>query len=65
MLFGRHRVPFERAISPEPRERLQSGFHQVSTPRGESPRRPLSLLPPVIDEFEGLDRLDRAELDEE
>jgi hypothetical protein len=74
MLFGRHRTPFERVLAREPRDRFESGFHDVPgsalagpTVRGDSPRRPLSLVPPppAKDEFEGLDRLDREELDED
>lgn len=68
MLFGRHRTPFERVLAREPRDRFESGFHVVPSVRGDSPRRPLSLVPPpavVEDEFEGLDRLDREELDED
>ena len=74
MLFGRHRTPFERVLAWEPRDRFESGFHDVVVPavagqavRGDSPRRPLSLVPPSpeVDEFEGLDRLDREELDED
>jgi hypothetical protein len=67
MLFGRHRTPFERMLAREPRDRFESGFHDVSSVRGDSPRRPLSLVPPLPekDEFEGLDRLDREELDED
>jgi hypothetical protein len=72
MLFGRHRTPFERVLAREPRDRFESGFHDVAVTapegqsvRGDSPRRPLSLVPPPADEFEGLDRLDREELDED
>jgi hypothetical protein len=74
MLFGRHRTPFERVLAREPRDRFESGFHVAAgsslaggAVRGDSPRRPLSLVPPppVEDEFEGLDRLDREELDED
>ena len=67
MLFGRHRTPFERVLAREPRDRFESGLHDVSSIRGDSPRRPLSLVPPAPehDEFEGLDRLDREELDED
>jgi hypothetical protein len=69
MLFGRLRVPFER-LAAEPRESARSA-HRAATlrpPRGDSPRRPVSLvIPPVAaleDAYLGLDRLDRAELDE-
>jgi len=67
MLFGRHRTPFEGMLAREPRDRFESGFHDVSAVRGDSPRPPLSLVPPPPehDEFEGLDRLDREELDED
>jgi hypothetical protein len=79
MLFGRLRVPVERALAPEPRDRHESGFHVVGDElRDEAPHgvpvRPvlpvLSLVPPAApdardDEFVGLDRLDREELDEE
>lgn len=74
MLFGRHRTPFERVLAREPRDRFESGFHDLSSSaiagqavRGDSPRRPLTLVPPPpeTDEFEGLDRLDREELDED
>ncbi len=76
MLFGRLRVPVERALSPEPSDRFASGFHVVAEPcRGEAPHAPpsrpvsthLSLVPsplPDDDAFAGLDRLDREELDE-
>ncbi len=85
MLFGRLRVPVERALSPEPRDRHESGLHVVGdTLRDEAgpllpgaPGRPgaccfdtaLTLVrqaPPALgaDEFAGLDRLDREELDE-
>jgi hypothetical protein len=80
MLFGRLRVPVERALSPEPRDRPESGFHVVAVgaagvrdvaPRNDTactiaPR--LSLVPPQLpgdDQYVGLDRLDRDELDEE
>jgi hypothetical protein len=69
MLFGRLRVPFER-LAAEPRESARSA-HRAATasrPRGDSPRRPISLVPPTValpdDEYVGLDRLDREELDE-
>ena len=67
MLFGRHRTPFERVLAREPRDRFESGLYDVSSVRGDSPRSPLSLVQqtPVEDEFEGLDRLDREELDED
>jgi hypothetical protein len=66
MLFGRLRTPVERALAPEPRDRFESGFHVVADVRGDLPQRPLTLVPPALDdEFEGLDRLDREELDEE
>jgi hypothetical protein len=67
MLFGRHRTPFERVLAREPRDRFESGLHDVSSVRGDSPRPSLSLVPPPPerDEFEGLDRLDREELDED
>jgi hypothetical protein len=59
MLFGRLRVPLDRALSPEPRDRHESGFHVVAVagadPRGEAPRGDparviaprLSLVPPA------------------
>lgn len=75
MLFGRLRVPVERALAPEPRDRHESGFHVVGGEvRGavpqDDPARPvaprLSLVPAgLAEEFAGLDRLDRDELDEE
>lgn len=70
MLFGRLRVPVERALAPEPRDRHESGFHVVCEDlRGEAPhplqRAPRLSLVPLADEFAGLDRLDREELDEE
>ncbi len=67
MMFGRHRTPFERMLAREPRDRFESCFHEVASVRGDSPRRPLSLVPPPPpkDEYEGLDRLDREELDED
>jgi hypothetical protein len=40
----------------------------LSRPRGDSPRRPISLVPSPVgaleDSYVGLDRLDREELDE-
>jgi hypothetical protein len=66
MLFGRLRTPVERAIAREPRDRFESGFHVVADIRGDLPQRPLTLVPPPIDDqYEGLDRLDREELDED
>jgi len=66
MLFGRLRTPVERALAPEPRDRFESGFHVVADVRGDLPQRPLTLVPPPVeDEFLGLDRLDREELDED
>ena len=83
MLFGRLRVPVERALAPEPRDRHESGFHVVastgthplrdeaSRAHHSAPVRPLSTrlslvrLSPRDDEFAGLDRLDREELDED
>jgi hypothetical protein len=70
MLFGRLRVPLERALAPEPRDRYESGFHvlaDLAGARGEPPQPLLSLVPAPLgadDEFAGLDRLDREELDE-
>jgi len=70
MLFGRLRVPFER-LAAEPRERPRSAHraahHAPVGARGDSPRRPISLVPPPLDareDYVGLDRLDREELDE-
>jgi hypothetical protein len=69
MLFGRLRVPFER-LAAEPRESARSARRAttVQGPRGDSPRRPVSLAPPpaepLEDAYVGLDRLDREELDE-
>jgi len=69
MLFGRLRTPVERALAPEPRDRFESGFHVVAEAipdrRVETPHHPLTLLRSLEDQFEGLDRLDREELDEE
>ncbi len=86
MLFGRLRVPVERAYAPEPRNWEESGIHIVApmtapASRGEeshahqdAPARPVStrltsltLVRQVSndDEFAGLDRLDREELDQE
>ena len=68
MLFGRLRTPVERALAPDPRDRFESGFHVVADARGDLPQRPLTLVPRPLeldDEFEGLDRLDRDELDED
>ena len=67
MLFGRLRVPVERESAPEPQERSQSGIHLLPPLRDAAPQRGLALVPPVAekDEFAGLDRLDREELDEE
>ena len=68
MLFGRLRTPVERALAPEPRDRFESGFHVVAelsqSERVETPHHPLTLVRSLDDEFEGLDRLDREELDE-
>jgi hypothetical protein len=68
MLFGRLRVPLDREPSCGGEVRTPSGVHEIPTPRGETPRRPLSLVPPPPDpredEYAGLDRLDREELDE-
>jgi len=67
MLFGRLRVPYER-LAAEPRENARSAHRPAmgpARPRGDSPRRTLSLLPAGLDDdFAGLDRLDREELDE-
>jgi hypothetical protein len=69
MLFGRLRVPFER-LAAEPRESARSARRAalVQGPRGDSPRRPLSVVPASVDggddAYVGLDRLDREELDE-
>ena len=73
MLFGRLRVPFER-LAAEPRERPRSAHRAAhgsvgpTGARGDSPRRrPISLVPPPLDareDYVGLDRLDREELDE-
>jgi hypothetical protein len=78
MLFGRLRVPLERDDSRDLGPRTKSGLHVIPPVRGDSPQRafshppvdrpshPLSLLPaPLDDEFVGLDRLDREELDED
>jgi hypothetical protein len=68
MLFGRLRVPLEPSSSREFAERPGSGLHRIPPVRGGSPHRVVPLLPvpaPLDDEFEGLDRLDREELDEE
>ena len=66
MLFGRLRTPVERALAPEPRDRFESGFHVVADVRGDLPQRPLPLVPPPVeDQYLGLDRLDREELDED
>jgi hypothetical protein len=72
MLFGRLRVPFERAATRDLGPRTESGLHSIAPVRGDSPQRPLALVPPpppvqlqLDAEFEGLDRLDREELDED
>jgi len=68
MLFGRLRMPLERDSSRDLGERTKSGLHVIAPVRGGSPQRGLLLLPPpapLEDEFEGLDRLDREELDED
>jgi hypothetical protein len=72
MLFGRLRTPVERAALAEPRDRFESGFHVVAVApeakthdRVETPQHRLTLVRALDDEFEGLDRLDREELDEE
>jgi hypothetical protein len=73
MLFGRLRVPFER-LAAESRESTRSARRAAHGSvgsvgsRGDSPRRPISLVPPTAegraDDYTGLDRLDREELDE-
>ena len=67
MLFGRLRVPYER-LAAEPRENARSAHRPTLGPvgpRGDSPRRTLSLVATGLDEdYAGLDRLDREELDE-
>ena len=73
MLFGRLRVPIDRDSSRDVEKRTKSGLHSiipVAPVRGGSPHRALLLLPPVElapdeDEYAGLDRLDRPELDED
>jgi len=70
MLFGRLRVPLadaEPSLARPARERTKSGLHRIDLSRVESPHRPLALLPPPAceDEFAGLDRLDREELDDD
>jgi hypothetical protein len=66
MFFSRLRVPVERTLPAQPRDRFESGFHSAFADRGDLPQRALSLVPPPLtDEFAGLDRLDREELDEE
>jgi hypothetical protein len=73
MLFGRLRVPLDREPTVSADRRTASGFYVIPVPRGETPRRPLSVVPPPPssqpssrreDEYAGLDRLDREELDE-
>ena len=70
MLFGRLRVPFER-LAAEPRESARSALRANTAAvrsRGDSPRRPVSLAPPPVtareEDYVGLERLDREELDE-
>jgi len=68
MLFGRLRMPLERSSSHEIAERPGSGLHRIPPVRGGSPHRVASLAPvppPLDDEYRGLDRLDREELDED
>ena len=64
MLFGRLRVPYER-LAAEPRSGLR-GARMQNAPRGDSPRRALALVTTRVDDddYVGLDRLDREELDE-
>jgi hypothetical protein len=68
MLFGRLRVPLSEYEHPLARskERTKSGLHLVAV-RDGSPRPPLTELDAgsCEDEFAGLDRLDREELDED
>jgi hypothetical protein len=66
MLFGRLRVPLDREPSREDDVRAKSGVHMIPATRGETPRRTLLLVPadPCEDEYAGLERLDREELDE-
>jgi hypothetical protein len=68
MLFGRLRMPLERSSSHEIAERPRSGLHRIPAVRGGSPHRVVPLVPvpaPLDDEFVGIDRLDREELDED
>lgn len=70
MLFGRLRVPLDREPCREEDVFAKSGVHVIAERRGETPRRPLSLVPSASrqereDEYAGLDRLDREELDDE
>ena len=58
MLFGRLRVPLERDSLRDLGKSLGSGVHVIPPLRGGSPH------PDDADEFRGLDRLDREELDE-
>jgi hypothetical protein len=65
-LRRRLRAPFERlAAEPrDPRSALRASLSHAA-PRGDSPRPSLVLLPAGLeDEYVGLDRLDREELDE-
>ena len=65
-MFGRLRVPYQR-LAAEPRETARAARRGTTSPirsRGDSPRRTLSLLAAGLDEYAGLDRLDREELDE-
>lgn len=69
MLFGRLRVPLDREPCRDEDVFAKSGVHVIAETRGETPRRPLSLVPSAPrqgeDEYAGLDRLDREELDDE
>lgn len=77
MLFGRLRVPVENAQAAQARVRPESGLHPVveaaDESRGTLPQRGTSrpstrtltvVSAPLDDEYFGLDRLDREELDE-
>ena len=81
MLFGRLRVPFERlaaesreglradaraSFAPLP-EWACASLHGPVGPRGDSPRRCVvpTAPPRASDDYTGLERLDREELDEE
>ena len=69
MLFGRLRVPVERALARDLADEDRSDVFVVGARKGhrrvEMSRQTLVLALPLDEEFEGLDRLDRDELDDD